>query len=568
MLKGVSHLHLALLLALCSHLSYAGNFYIDINAPAGGTGTAASPLNYLPTYLNASIMPEVGPGDTIFVMPGVYGPTNDFWNHCRVDISGTADKHVVLKGVKDTSGNRPRIVSASVSGLVVGDDSYITIEGFEVVPHDVDINNLGDSGWWLARSGVNISGTFTNVTVRDCYVRDMPGTGIGSGNADYIRIENNIIEHCGFGSNSGNSGISFYRPVDRNGTSFSDHPDYKIIIQGNISRYNVNLRGCTCFNNHLTDGNGIILDSFDDSSYSGSTLIANNVCYGNGGKGISVFKTSNTDIVFNTCYDNANTPDVAQEYPLAIGDHEIRCFNTDNVRVINNIAYNSGNDPGIDGGSNTNYVQSNNLQYNAAGTLTSGEGPVPETDVVGDPDFLGATPLSNPQQITFASSTNPYDPNSASAAFRHPTANGFPVQNLEMGQGSAAVGVADINLFQLDYDINGNPRAGRSDVGAFTQAQVLSLFSDQDSFQAAELKIFPNPLSSSRSNTLYLQGELVKDALEITLVDVAGRSVKSLKLPEADRKECQVALNGLPAGLYKLKINNANKSVVRSVLVQ
>lgn len=552
---------------LCSQ-TQAANFYIDANGSSSGAGTIADPLGFLPSYLNSGSVPGVGPGDTVFVMPGTYGLTTDYWNGCRIDISGTPGNPIVVKGLKDAAGNRPKIISASVSGLVVANAQYLVIEGFEVEPAETNPNNL-TSDWFRARIGINISANSSmgnivnNITVRDCFVHDMPGTGIGSGGANYIRIENNLVEHCGYGSNSGNSGISFYRPGNLSGTAFSDHPAYQIIVKGNISRYNTNLVGCTCFSNQLTDGNGIIFDSFEDLSYTGRSLIANNVCYGNGGKGISVFKSSNTDVAFNTCYDNAVTPDVPQAYTIAISDSEIQIQQTDNVRVLNNVLFNTGGGAGITGNFNDNFVAKGNLINNADGSIAS----VPVGNVMGNPDFINATPMSYTQKTTLSSSSNPFNANSVSASLRFPTANGFPIQDLHIGQNTDAAGIADTTLFQIATDINGTSRYGKMDAGAFVKAMAVFQPSIQEE-AVGTLALFPNPVSDATGRILNLKSELLNEATSIRIVHATGSVVKQRDLPAQAEPFVQISLLDLAPGLYWLELKSASSSVGCSVLVQ
>lgn len=532
-----------------SPLAWADNYYVDaVNGQPDWPGTQAQPNSKLPSYLTAGM--GLGAGDTVFVMPGTYGPTTDYWNGCRVDVSGTANDYFVLKGVKDAQGNRPKLISASVSGLVVADENYVLIEGFEVVPAPTNINGLSND-WWLARSGINVSGNFHNVIVRDCYVHDMPGTGIGSGGANYILIEGNTVEHCGYGSNSGNSGISFYHPSNNSGTDFPGLEGYQIVIKDNVSRYNVNLRGCTCFSNQLTDGNGIILDSFDDVNYAGKSLIVNNVCYGNGGKGISLFKSSHTDIAFNTCYDNSATPDVTQAYPVAISDAEINIARTDHVRLLNNIMANSGNGKGLTLLNSTNFTQAGNLHFNQSGSIED----IPAEDVYGDPGFVAASPMTAEQKNLLATSTNPYDVNSTSASFRDPTNHGFPLQDLQILSTHAAAGAADNSAFQFPVDMLGRSRSGRNDAGAFLSDALTASLQPEDRVATT---LYPNP--AGQTDEVIITSDYLNGPTTLTICSISGQVLAQQQLQPSGQSAI-LDLEGLDLspGLYLLAFQNASQ---------
>jgi hypothetical protein len=60
----------------------------------------------------------------------------------------------------------------------------------------------------------------------------------------------------------------------------------------------------------VTDGNCIILDENASAGYQGATLIQNNLCYENGGRGVEVLRSNNVLAVNNTMINNLRHPEV------------------------------------------------------------------------------------------------------------------------------------------------------------------------------------------------------------------------------------------------------------------
>jgi hypothetical protein len=178
-----------------------------------------------------------------------------------------------------------------------------------------------------------------HVTVRECHVTDFPGGGIGAMHCDWLTIENNVVAGCGFWAPYACSNISVYQPIDLDGAT-----GYKIIIRGNVSYGSYNYipfyysSPSDPSKRKVSDGNGIILDDYSNSQlfaggtgkpYGGKTLVANNVCLGNGGSGIHVYKSTAVDIVHNWAEGNNTHPD--------IDGGQIFANDSKNIRVLNNV---------------------------------------------------------------------------------------------------------------------------------------------------------------------------------------------------------------------------------------
>ncbi|NJK87032.1 MAG: DUF1565 domain-containing protein [Bacteroidales bacterium] len=93
-----------------------------------------------------------------------------------------------------------------------------------------------------------------------------------------------------------------------------------------------------------TDGNGIILDDFHCSqswdigqtggvNYPHASLIENNLCYNNGGRGIHIFNSDNATIRNNTCYYNNYILDQYGHYSADLQVEGAGCSLYNNIAI-------------------------------------------------------------------------------------------------------------------------------------------------------------------------------------------------------------------------------------------
>ena len=174
------------------------------------------------------------------------------------------------------------------------------------------------------------------VRLRGCYcVAPYRGRGsaIGVGNSQYIEIINCVATGGGQGGVDANhcdhvriDGVESF--FNGGGTGWSSG----ISLLESKSKDNV-VRNCVCYGNYdnssyRSDGNGIIIDN----GYSeGGALLANNLCYMNGGKGICSTRSDNCTFLNNTCVANCWQPNQQEKA------HELSIRGANNV-VRNNIA--------------------------------------------------------------------------------------------------------------------------------------------------------------------------------------------------------------------------------------
>ena len=203
--------------------------------------------------------------------------------------------------------------------------------GFNDIPRNygtgVDIGDRADS-----RNGLYSH----HIRVIANEVRNYAEMGVSAVEANHITIAGNIsYQNAKYSCHAG-SGIGLGYMENVGGP---DNPDgYSNYIVGNVSYGNEN-RSLQCFTDGLgavlTDGNGIIIDLNNSTDYTGRTLVADNVVFGNGGRGILVFKSDNVDVVNNVSYQNAFTENLMGR---SGGHPEIAVSGASDVRVYNNIA--------------------------------------------------------------------------------------------------------------------------------------------------------------------------------------------------------------------------------------
>lgn len=427
----------------------AEEYYVseETGSEANDGLSADSPLKFVRTAGN-----KTRPGDTVYILPGTYkqmGATNAF-DMLYVPNSGREGEYITYSGVLDAEGNRPVIESSALTAITLQTKSYVIIENLEIVAAATDYldvqNTIG--GWaWDRRSGVGIQNDSHNIIIRNCFIHDLPGGGIGGSDSDVVLIEDNIIEHTSYGSILGNSGISLYKMTEQaNAVRFPEWPDHDIIIRNNVSRYNVNLKGTQSFDFALTDGNGIIIDDFkhtqgdESEAFEGSSLIIGNLTYGNGAGGINVFQTNNAEIYHNTSFDNGQSRRISSTpvFDFNMAYQPIQVGGASNVTVENNI-FTRGDDQtsliSLFWNDDTVTI-TNNIFWNEGGTLTTSD--VPAGNIIADPEFVNVAPLTQAQTDLLATAS--WDETTASALLRYPTKNnGFPVYDFNLSATSPAI---------------------------------------------------------------------------------------------------------------------------------
>ncbi len=357
-----------------------GIFYVAADGSDDNPGSEAQPwatLNKAAQTLTA--------GQTVLVKNGTYSGV-------YLDHSGTPDQPITFK---DFPGDTPNIDITEINspGFILEGASYIIIDGFALDYKVPNVETYNGERW---ESGIlikenNRSGKPVrshHITISNNRVHGFPGGGVGSVLADYLTIEGNTIWETAFWSSYQGSGISLYQNVD-----FDLEPGFHNVIRGNTVFKNENkVPGTAIGSDTITDGNCIIIDDgrltqkfLEDKTpypaYQNLTLIENNICAGNGGRGVHIFSSDNVVVRHNTLYQNLQTPD--------IGGGELTAVAASNVHFVNNIVYTAsgqlatatydGDDPNYQV---SNIVFENNLYFNTTEIPNQSS-----SDLIGNPLF-------------------------------------------------------------------------------------------------------------------------------------------------------------------------------------
>src|ERR1035438_4869971 len=331
-----------LLLLLCLSIAVKAFSTVYYVSPTGNNTSGLSPATAFQTMQQAADIAQSG--DTVLVMNGTYTNSQFGVNVVTIKTKATPAQWLVFKNYP---GHAPVIqLTANWQGISLEAAAYIIIDGFTVIGNNDNItlayaqsqqNNPGNpltsgNGISIKTQYLNASNMSHHIVVRNCIVKKCGGGGIGSGSADYITIDNNTVSECGWYGPYDASAISLYQNWNSDG----------VIGTKNFITNN------TCFNNRdyipdmftgsITDGNGIIIDDSRNTQnnstlgpYKSTTYIANNVVFGNGGRGVHIFSSDNVIAVNNTCYYNCQSPEVASS--------ELSAIYAGNVSFINNIAF-------------------------------------------------------------------------------------------------------------------------------------------------------------------------------------------------------------------------------------
>lgn len=383
------HVFTLLMMLFCISSAFATDYYVDaVNGNNTNSGTSEALAKR--TIQAASNL--TNPGDTVFIMNGIYNPTGDsnsgFQSILTVARSGTPENYITYKNYP---GHTPKLqlltgLSYQVWRAIAIDASYIIIDGLEIEGTNQSLNYADAYQTWqnyennirdwnkisMYNCGsVSLGNTADvhHIEVRNCKIHDTGG-GIGGFRCDYITIENNIVYNTCWYTMYAGSGISILDPKSIDGVT-----GYKVYIRNNVV-YNNKCLVPWEQTNALSDGNGIILDvnignGTTTFPYVGRYLVENNVSYNNGGGGIHAYKCAHVDIINNTAYNNGTN----------MGYPEIDAQQATDIKIYNNIMYGRGSGANLNG-NDAGAIYDYNIYFNGTSYKN---GP---NDKIIDPKFV------------------------------------------------------------------------------------------------------------------------------------------------------------------------------------
>jgi len=294
---------------------------IFVSAESGDDGAAGtgfdSPLSSLQAALD-----RVEPGETIYLMDGVYREAADPGNaHYVARRGGTAAAPVRIEAAPD---HRPVIIASDGNGLEIQAD-YVEVVGLTVRGEDYATD---DNPWG---NGILIRNSH-HVRIAGNEISGMPLNGISTVESSNLIIVDNEIYENAFWNHSQGSGISLWHSVS-NGEPPDADGYHDRVIGNRVYRNENKVKSVWRDYQEITDGNGIIIDQGRETNYDGRVLVANNVVFDNGGRGIMVFETDRVDVIHNTVYQNGRTAE------LWGGPTELSAARAKDVRFGNNLVW-------------------------------------------------------------------------------------------------------------------------------------------------------------------------------------------------------------------------------------
>ncbi|NNE95892.1 MAG: right-handed parallel beta-helix repeat-containing protein, partial [Acidimicrobiales bacterium] len=321
-------------------------------SPAGDdSASGESPADAFATIAHA--VKQLAPGDTLWVLDGEFVEQERSDSGIVVNRSGTAQDWIRIAAFP---GANPVIRTDHKNGLKIEGASYVEVRGLTFAG-SIDTARLEANPTAYSGAGINVDAIYSG-GVRNHHVRIIGNTisGYGAGGipvtgTSHVEIRDNVIYDVASIDPSQHSGISILEPFNM---GFDDDADgYSNYITGNTV-YGVE-NTVRDRNGLITDGNCIILDRTNQNGYTGRTLVANNFCVDNGGRGVQVYQSARVDVVNNTLFGNSQTDEVAarggdlgayesQDVTFANnlvftvgGHHPARSFQSSDVRFENNL---------------------------------------------------------------------------------------------------------------------------------------------------------------------------------------------------------------------------------------
>ena len=366
---------------------------------------------------------QAQPGQTIYLLDGEYrGETEPGRAHYVMFNSGTRAEPITIAAAP---GHQPTLIANAGNGLSIRGD-FVTVDGLTVRGENFDADN--SYGW-----GILIRESH-HVRVLNSEVSDMAVGGISSVESSSLEIAGNTIYGNSFWGTEQGSGISMWHSADHGQAPDAD--GYHDRIVGNIVYRNENkvFSRWSPDVDLISDGNGIIIDQSQETGFTGRTLVANNVVFDNGGRGIMVHEAARVDIMFNTTYHNGRTAD------LSGGPVELSSSRSFDVRILNNVAWGRSEVGPIQSKQSTDVETGGNVVITDIEQWANYGVTNLDTVRLADPGL--AAPSLNPEEADF-----------------RPNAD------------SVLVGQALESHPWLGFDANGNQRvAGAATVGAFELA--------------------------------------------------------------------------------------------------
>ncbi len=288
-----------------------------------GTGTAAAPWATLQHANDWLLSQPQGSVSAVVVEPGTY-PVG-----VNITAGGAPGAYIGWRCAKMDACT----ITGSAAGQngsfawtrANGPGSYIIIDGFRLsAASAISTGGYGQGiQLWDGEPGNEKDFSVHHVVILNNIISGYGQAGINMNDGEYFYvIHNTVFRNANSGCSAQGSGIAFVVLKAARGyvrtRADADNPMVGAIgafnnaIEWNVVYNNATTQCGNAANPYDTDGNGIIADTWTTNNpggpYPGSGLIAFNVVYNNGGRGIHLFRTQNVTVANNSAYNNSLDP--------------------------------------------------------------------------------------------------------------------------------------------------------------------------------------------------------------------------------------------------------------------
>ncbi|MGA2348018.1 MAG: fibronectin type III domain-containing protein, partial [Candidatus Sulfotelmatobacter sp.] len=292
------------------------NYYVATNGSDSNPGTQASPwltMQNADTAAGGRVA-----GDCVNVAPGAYAggimPTHG--GNLAAPTGYVVYRCQTLDGciITASGGNADPAFNVASTG---SGPNFLVLDGFELAASSMTLYGVGASVYFP--DGADTGGTTSHhIWIINNIIHGYGQAGVGTGGGEYIYFLHNLAYgNTNVACSAQGSGLGMviarafagYTPT----TADLAWAPFHNVIAWNVAHDNIINQCGTASNPYDTDGNGIIIDTFNNAggtnvNYPYQTLVANNVSYNNGGKGVHVFRSDYVTVANNTAYNNNLDP--------------------------------------------------------------------------------------------------------------------------------------------------------------------------------------------------------------------------------------------------------------------
>jgi hypothetical protein len=196
--------------------------------------------------------------------------------------------------------------------------NYIIIDGFDLAASEPVSYGIGVAINDNAAGAPNGTPSSHHIWVINNKIHGFGQAGIDTNAADWLFIlHNHVYDNSRVTCDAQGSGISIVvaKATPNYTATYDDQTwaPFHQVVAWNVAQGNMITKCGSAANPYNTDGNGIIMDTFNGSGgdnvlYPNQSLVAFNVMFNNGGKGLQVFRSAYITAMNNTAYNNNLDP--------------------------------------------------------------------------------------------------------------------------------------------------------------------------------------------------------------------------------------------------------------------